>query len=64
MLEIDNKFKNKLGDKGQIIDKKILNKSINNKEINIDVFVITLEDISKQIELNKEGISDIENNKN
>ncbi len=64
LLEIDNKFKNKLGDKGQIIDKKILNKSINNKEINIDVFVITLEDISKQIELNKEGISDIENNKN
>ncbi len=64
LLEIDNKFKNKLGDKGKIIDKKILNKSINNKEINIDVFVITLEDISKQIELNKEGISDIENNKN
>ena len=57
LLEIDNKFKNKLGDKGQIIDKKILNKSINSKEINIDVFVITLEDISKQIELNKEGIN-------
>ena len=57
LLEIDNKFKNKLGDKGQIIDKKILNKTINNKEINIDVFVITLEDISKQIELNKEGIN-------
>lgn len=57
LLEIDNKFKNKLGDKGQIIDKKILNKSINNKEINIDVFVITLEDISKQIELNKEDIN-------
>lgn len=57
MLEIDNKFKNKLGDKGKIIDKKILNKSINNKEINIDVFVITLEDISKQIELNKEDIN-------
>ena len=57
LLEIDNKFKNKLGGKGKIIDKKILNKSINNKEINIDVFVITLEDISKQIELNKEGIN-------
>lgn len=57
LLEIDNKFKNKLGDKGEIIDKKILNKTINNKEINIDVFVITLEDISKQIELNKEGIN-------
>ena len=57
LLEIDNKFKNKLGDKGEIIDKKILNKSINNKEINIDVFVITLEDISKQIELNKEDIN-------
>ena len=57
LLEIDNKFKNKLGDKGKIIDKKILNKSINNKEINIDVFVITLEDISKQIELNKEDIN-------
>ncbi len=57
LLEIDNKFKNKLGDKGEIIDKKILNKSINNKEINIDVFVITSEDISKQIELNNEGIN-------
>ena len=57
LLEIDNKFKNKLGGKGKIIDKKILNKSINNKEINIDVFVITLEDISKQIELNKEDIN-------
>lgn len=57
LLEIDNKFKNKLGDKGEIIDKKILNKSINNKEIDIDVFVITLEDISKQIELNKEDIN-------
>lgn len=57
LLEIDNKFKNKLGDKGEIIDKKILNKSINNKEINIDVFVITLENISKQIELNKEDIN-------
>ncbi len=57
LLEIDNKFKNKLGDKGEIIDKKILNKSINSKEINIDVFVITLEDISKQIELNKEDIN-------
>lgn len=57
LLEIDNKFKNKLGDKGKIIDKKILNKSINNKEINIDVFVITLEDISKQIELNKEDMN-------
>lgn len=64
LLEIDNKFKNKLGDKGEIIGKKILNKNINNEEINIDVFVITLEDISKQIELNKEGISNIENNKN
>ena len=57
LLEIDNKFKNKLGDKGEIIDKKILNKNINNKEINIDVFVITSEDISKQIELNKEDIN-------
>lgn len=57
LLEIDNKFKNKLGDKGEIIDKKILNKTINNKEINIDVFVITLEDVSKQIELNKEDIN-------
>ena len=57
LLEIDNKFKNKLGDKGEIIGKKILNKNINNKEINIDVFVITLEDISKQIELNKEDIN-------
>lgn len=64
LLEIDNKFKNKLGDKGEIIDKKILYKNVNNKEINIDVFVITSEDISKQIELNNEGITDIENNKN
>ena len=60
LLEIDNKFKNKLNNNGKVLDKKILNKNINNKEINLNVFVITEENIGKQIELNKEEIINTE----
>lgn len=60
LLEIDNKFKNKLNNNGKVLDKKILNKNINNKEINLNVFVITEENIGKQIELNKDEIINTE----
>lgn len=62
LLEIDNKFKNKLNNNGKVLDKKILNKNINNKEINLNVFVITEENIGKQIELNKDEIINTEDN--
>lgn len=60
LLEIDNKFKNKLNNNGKVLDKKILNNNINNKEINLNVFVITEENIGKQIELNKDEIINTE----
>ena len=53
LLEIDKKLKEKIGSKGKILDKKILNKNINNKEIRLDVFVITEESIGKVVELEK-----------
>ncbi len=46
--EVTNKFKDKLNDKGTIIDKKVLKKEINNDYIYMEVFVITNEIISKQ----------------
>lgn len=62
LLEIDNKFKNKLNNNGKVLNKKILNKNINNKEINLNVFVITEENIGKQVELNKDEIINTEDN--
>ena len=53
LAEIDKKFKSKLGTRGNVIDKKILKKEKNNKEIILEVFVTTEENISKQIKLNK-----------
>ncbi|MBQ3021030.1 MAG: sporulation protein YqfD [Bacilli bacterium] len=53
LKEIDNKFKDKLNNIGKIIDKKILNKSINNDKITLDVFVITEENIGISQILNK-----------
>ena len=56
LLEIDNKFKNKLGNNGKIIDKKILNKTITNNKVDLNVFVVTLENIGESIEINEENI--------
>lgn len=52
LLEIDNKFKSKLGKNGKILNKKILSKFINNNFVELKVFIITEEDISKQEVLN------------
>ena len=57
LAEIDKKFKSKLGTRGKVIDKKILKKEINDKEIILEVFVTTEENISKQIKLNKTEIN-------
>jgi len=51
LLEIDNKFKTKLGNNGKIISKKILSKSISNNELIANIFVITEENIGKQVSL-------------
>ena len=47
LKEIDNKFKEKLKDNGTIIDKKVLKKDTTNNSINMEVFVVTNEIISK-----------------
>ena len=59
LSEIDNKFKSKLNNNGKIIDKKILNQTLTNNLIELNVFVITEENIGKVIELDE---SYIENN--
>ena len=46
--EVEIKFKTKLGNNGKVISKKILNKEINDKYINLNVFVTTEENIAKQ----------------
>ena len=46
--EVDNKFKTKLSDNGKVISKKVLNKEITDKSINLSVFVTTEENIAKQ----------------
>lgn len=48
LYEVDNKFKIKLGDNGKVLSKKILNKEITDKSINLSVFVTTEENIAKQ----------------
>lgn len=48
LLEVDNKFKTKLGSIGKVISKKVLSKEITEKSINLSVFVTTEENIAKQ----------------
>ena len=62
LKELKNKFNTKLGNNGKIISKKITNKYLNNDSINIDVFVVTEEIISKQIKLDINEIKDNEEN--
>lgn len=50
-LEVRNKFKSKLGSDGKIISTKILSKDINEKSINVTLFVVTEENIGKQVKL-------------
>lgn len=49
LLEIDNKFKSKLGENGKIISKKVMSKDLNDKTINISLFIVTEENIGKQV---------------
>lgn len=49
MLEIEEKFNSKLDKHGKIIETKILSKNINDTSITLNVFVITEENIGKQI---------------
>ena len=56
LKEIDKKFKTKIND-GKIINKKITNKTINNNEVSLSVFVITEENIGKQIKLNLDELN-------
>lgn len=58
LLEIDKKFNSKLGNNGKVLNKKVLNKTINDKEISLNVFVVTEENIGKQIKLEKNIIEE------
>lgn len=51
LLEVDKKYKNKLGHNGKIISKKIMSKNLNDKTINVSLFVVTEENIGKQVSL-------------
>ena len=53
LLEIENKFNNKLSNSVNIIDKKILNQTITDNKIDLNVFVVTLENIGEVIELDE-----------
>lgn len=61
LLEIDKKFNSKLGNNGKVLNKKVLNKTINDKEISLNVFVVTEENIGKQIKLEKNIIEEEKN---
>lgn len=63
LLEVDNKFKTKLGKYGKIISKKVLSKEINDKTINLSVFVTTEENIAKQETLSIPDTINTEDNK-
>ena len=49
--EVVDKFNTKLGKNGEVIETKIINKNISKDKINVDVFVVTEEVISKQVKL-------------
>lgn len=61
LLEIDKKFNSKLGNNGKVLNKKVLNKTINDKEISLNVFVVTEENIGKQVKLEKNIIEEEKN---
>ena len=61
LLEIDKKFNSKIGNNGKVLNKKILNKTINDKEISLNVFVVTEENIGKQVKLEKNIIEEQKN---
>lgn len=50
---VDEKFKMKLSQKEEILDKKVLKKQVNNSTMDIEVFVSVLENISRQEEFQK-----------
>ena len=49
LLELKNKFKDKLGDNGKIVEVKVLNKKITDKYIEMNFFVETEESIGRKI---------------
>ena len=51
LVEVEKKFKDKLGEDGKILSKKILTEDINDRNINLSLFITTEEIISKQEEL-------------
>ena len=55
LKELNNKFNTKLGSDGIVVKTKIINKYLNNKTINLDVFVITEENISNQVKMEVSG---------
>jgi len=55
---VDEKMKTELGDKGEIIDKKVLKKSLNDSTMDIEIFVSVSELISREQEFVIEDIKE------
>lgn len=50
---VDEKFKMKLGEKEEILSKKVLKKKVNNSTMEVEVFVSVIEQISRQVEFSE-----------
>lgn len=57
LKEVDNKFKNKIGNSGIVIKKRILEQNITNNRIDMNVFVVTNEDIGEVNVLDKNELN-------
>ena len=53
LLEVEKKFNNKLNNNGKVISKKILKQNIDDNKIEMEVFVVTNENIGKIVEIEK-----------
>lgn len=53
--EIIEKMQVKLGEKGEILSKKVLKKSQNNSKMDVEVFLVVLEDIGQTVKYEIEG---------
>ena len=58
LLEVEKKFNNKLNNNGKVISKKILKQNIDDNKIEMEVFVVTNENIGKIVEIEKNSLEE------
>ena len=61
---VDEKIKLKLSSKEEILEKKVLKKVINDSTMVLDIFVVTKENIAKQISMKEVELDDTNGTKN